>query len=155
MIGSTGSPDGGEAMGMTTARIAILLLALVMAGTWSASAREPGLADGVTSEQLSVEAFSGEPGKEVVTHRYTFPAGSVLPWHIHANAHEVAYVLEGDFTFEIQGQGKRHLKAGEAFYLAPNLVHRGMNEGTVPVKLFVVRVKPVAQPLVTEVPAPQ
>lgn len=141
-------------MRTTTARIAVLLIAVVTVGAWFAHARTPGTVEGVTGEQLLVEKLAGEDGKEAVTHLYTFAPGSVLPWHIHPDAHEVAYVLAGDFTFEIAGQGKRPLKTGEAFYLAPNLVHRGMNEGAVPVKLFVVRVKPTAQPLVTEVPAP-
>lgn len=135
-----------------TARIVILLLGVACAGT--ALAREPGKVDGVTGEQLLEEPLAGEETREAVTHLYTFAPGSVLPWHIHPDAHEVAYVLEGDFTFEIEGKGKRQLKTGEAFYLAPNLVHRGMNEGAVPVKLFVVRIKPKDKPLVTEVPAP-
>jgi quercetin dioxygenase-like cupin family protein len=137
---------------MHTARIVILLLGVACAG--SALAREPGKVDGVTGEQLLAEKLAGEETREAVTHLYTFAPGSVLPWHIHPDAHEVAYVLAGDFIFEIEGKGKRQLKTGEAFYLAPNLVHRGMNEGTVPVKLYVVRIKPVAKPLVTEVPAP-
>jgi quercetin dioxygenase-like cupin family protein len=78
----------------------------------------------------------------------------VLPWHIHPDAHEVAYVIEGDFTFQIEGEVPRELKTGEASYLAPNVVHRGMNQSAAPVKLFVVRVKPKDKPLVTEVPAP-
>ena len=152
MLGSIRSLDRGEAMRMNTARIVILLLGVACAG--SAFAREPGKVDGVTGEQLLAEKLAGEETREAVTHLYTFAPGSVLPWHIHPDAHEVAYVLEGDFTFEIEGKGKHQLKTGKSFYLAPNLVHRGMNEGTVPVKLFVVRIKPVAKPLVTEVPAP-
>jgi quercetin dioxygenase-like cupin family protein len=139
-------------MRTNTARIVILLLGLACAGT--SLAREPGKVEGVTGEQLLAEPLAGEETKEAVTHLYTFAPGSVLPWHIHPDAHEVAYVLAGDFTFEIEGNGKRALKTGEAFYLAPNLVHRGMNEGTVPVKLYVVRIKPKDKPLVTEVPAP-
>ena len=47
------------------------------------------------------------------------------------------------------------LTAGEAEYLQPNVVHRGLNQSDKPVKLFVVRIKPKDQPLVEEVPAPQ
>jgi quercetin dioxygenase-like cupin family protein len=140
-------------MRTNTVRIAVLLLAIPAAGA-PALAREPGKVEGVTGEQLLAETLAGEETREAVTHLYTFAPGSVLPWHIHPDAHEVAYVLEGDFTFEIEGKGKHQLKTGKAFYLAPNLVHRGMNEGAVPVKLFVVRIKPKDEPLVTEVPAP-
>ena len=79
----------------------------------------------------------------------------MLPWHIHPDADEIAYVIEGDFTFQIEGEAPRELKAGEASYLAPNVVHRGMNLSSAPVKLFVVRIKPKDKPLVVEVPAPQ
>jgi quercetin dioxygenase-like cupin family protein len=116
-----------------------------------AEAREAGVAMGVTSEQLLAEPLAGEPGKEVVTHSYTFPPGAVLPWHIHPDAHEIVYMLEGDFAVEIEAKGLKRLKPGESFYLPPNAVHRGINEGKVPVKLFVVRVKPVDKPLTVEV----
>jgi len=47
------------------------------------------------------------------------------------------------------------LHAGEADYVGPNVVHRGMNLSNAPVRLFVVRIRPKDKPLVTEVPAPQ
>jgi quercetin dioxygenase-like cupin family protein len=138
---------------MRIAVICILLLA-ALAGAGLVVAREPDGQSGVAAQQLLAEALTGEPGKEVVAQTYTFPAGAVLPWHIHPDAHEVAYVVEGDFTFQIEGEPERQLKTGEASYLAPNVVHRGMNQSDAPVKLFVVRVKPKDKPLVTEVPAP-
>jgi quercetin dioxygenase-like cupin family protein len=70
------------------------------------------------------------------------------------DAHEIAYVVEGDFSFQLEGEPIRELKAGEAAYLRPNVVHRGMNNSDKPVKLFVVRIKPKDAPLVVEVPAP-
>ncbi len=109
------------------------------------------MAAGVVREELFTEPMAGEPGKEVVTDVYSIPPGAVLPWHIHPDAHEVSYILSGELTLEIEGEGTKHLKAGESFYLHPNAVHRGLNEGTVPVKLFVVRVKPVDKPLAVEV----
>jgi quercetin dioxygenase-like cupin family protein len=131
---------------------ACLLAALVGAG--AVQAREDAPPAIVDSQALLIEDLAGEPGKEVVTHVYIFPAGSVLPWHIHPDAHEVVYVQEGDFTMEVAGEGQKQYKAGESFYLAPNLVHRGMNQGPGPVKIFVARIKPKAKPLVEEVPPP-
>jgi quercetin dioxygenase-like cupin family protein len=118
-------------------------------------AREPAGQNAVTAEQLIAEALAGEEGKEVNVQIYTFAPGAVLPWHIHPDAHEVAYVLEGEFTFERAGEQPRKLKPGEADYLPPNIVHRGLNEGDTAVKLFVVRIKPKDKPLVEEVPPPQ
>jgi quercetin dioxygenase-like cupin family protein len=79
----------------------------------------------------------------------------VLPWHIHPDADEIAYIIEGTFTFQRAGEQPKVLHAGEADYVEPNVVHRGMNLSDAPVKLFVVRIKPKDKPLVTEVPAPQ
>ena len=118
-------------------------------------ARDPTDHTEVDSKQILIEALAADPSKQVNAQLYTFPPGVILPWHIHPDADEIAYVLEGDFAFQIEGGQERALKPGEATYLAPNLVHRGMNKGKTPVKLFVVRIKPEDKPLVQEVPAPQ
>ena len=139
-----------------TLRTALLCALLAAMASWTVVlAREPEAQNAVDAQQLIAEALAGEEGKEVNVQVYTFAPGAVLPWHIHPDAHEVAYVLEGDFTFELAGEKPMILKPGQADYLPPNIVHRGMNEGTVPVKLFVVRIKPKDKPLVEEVPAPQ
>jgi quercetin dioxygenase-like cupin family protein len=114
-------------------------------------ARDDKASGQVEAQELFVEELAGDPNQEVVTHVYRFPPGAVLPWHIHPGAHEIVYVVEGDFTMEVAGKGQREYKRGESFYLAPNAVHRGMNQGSEPVKLFVARIKPKAKPLTEEV----
>lgn len=138
-------------------KIAIIAIALagLLAGANLISAREPGEHSGVPVEKLIAEALAGDPSKEVIAQVYTFPAGTILPWHIHPDAHEIAYILEGTLTFEREGKAPKQIAAGEADYVAPNVVHRGMNKTDKPVKLFVVRIKPKDRPLVEEVPPPQ
>jgi quercetin dioxygenase-like cupin family protein len=80
---------------------------------------------------------------------------SPVPCHIHPDTHEVAYVIEGTFTFERAGEAPKVMHAGDADYVAPNFVHRGMNLSGAPVKLFVVRIKPKDAPLAQDVPAPK
>ena len=141
-------------MRMKTAAVCLLLLAgLAAAGLLFA--REPDGQGAVTAQPLIAEALAGEAGEEVNAQVYTFPPGAVLPWHIHPDAHEIAYILEGTLTFQRAGEVPKELKAGDADYLPPNVVHRGMNKGDRPVKLFVVRIKPKDKPLVEEVPPPQ
>jgi quercetin dioxygenase-like cupin family protein len=130
------------------------LLLVCLAGAGLVLAREPDGPSGVTSQQLIAKALAGEDGKEVVAQTYIFPPGAVLPWHIHPDAHEIAYIIEGTLTFERAGQAPREINAGDAEYLEPNVVHRGMNKTDKPVKLFAVRIKPKDKPLVQEVPAP-
>jgi quercetin dioxygenase-like cupin family protein len=138
---------------MRTAAICLLLLT-GSAGAGLLFAREPEGPPAVTAQQLIAAALAGEEGKEVNAQVYTFPPGTVLPWHIHPDAHEIAYILEGTLTFQRQGEEPKEIKAGEADYLPPNVVHRGMNNGDKPVKLFAVRIKPKDKPLVEEVPPP-
>lgn len=141
-------------MKIRTAVICAALLA-ALAGAGVVLAREQDGQGAVTAEPLLAAPYAGEEGKEVNAQLYTFPPGAVLPWHIHPDAHEVVYVIEGTLSFQREGAEPKEIKAGEADYLEPNVVHRGMNEGDTPVKLFVVRIKPKDKPLVQEVPPPQ
>jgi quercetin dioxygenase-like cupin family protein len=134
-----------------------LIAAALLAAAIGASivlAREPGEAPKVEAQQLYVQELAGDPTKEVNAQIYSFPPGAEVPWHIHPDAHEIAYVIQGTFTFERAGEAPKEIKAGASEYLPPNIVHRGMNKGTETVKLFVVRIKPKDKPLTTEVPAP-
>jgi quercetin dioxygenase-like cupin family protein len=75
-----------------------------------------------------------------------------VPWHIHADAHEFDYELDGTLTLNYEGQESKALRRGEAVYVPPNVVHRGVNlSRTQPARVVVVRVKPKDQPLTTEV----
>jgi quercetin dioxygenase-like cupin family protein len=106
----------------------------------------------VKAEQLLVSDLAGEPGKEVNIQLYTFPPAASVPWHIHSDAHEFDYELDGALMLQTDGQPSRVLKRGDAVYLAPNVVHRGVNlSRTQTAKIFVVRVKPKDKPLTTEV----
>lgn len=142
-------------MSMRRVAITARLLGAFLGGSL-ALAREPdSYASKVEAQDLFIKEFAGDPSKEVRSQFYTFPPGAVLPWHIHPDAHEIAYVIERTFTFERAGEAPKMMKAGDADCVAPNVVHRGMNLSNAPVKLFVVRIKPKNAPLVQEVPEPK
>src|SRR5262245_8765882 len=61
----------------------------------------------LTAEQLMAQTLAGDPSKEVNAQVYTFPPGAVLRWHIHPDAYEIAYVLEGTFSFEREGRRQK------------------------------------------------
>src|SRR3989337_2526223 len=105
------------------AAIVCVVLAAGVAGGSLVLAREPEGQSAVTAEQLIAAALAGEEGKEVNAQVYTFPPGTVLPWHIHPDAHEIAYILEGTLTFQREGEDTKEIKAGEADHLPPNVVH--------------------------------
>ncbi len=127
---------------------AVVALAIVLALLIESRQRFSGE---VRARELLVADLEGEPDKEVNIQIYTFPPGSSVPWHIHPDAHEFDYGLQGVLTLQVEGKGSRSLQQGEAVYVAPNVVHRGLNlSRTQPAKLVVVRVKPKAKPLTTE-----
>ena len=82
---------------------------------------------------------------------YTFPPGASVPWHIHPDTHEFGYQLDGEFTLLINGEASRVLKEAMAFYVPPNVIHRGLNASRAQAKFMVVRVRPKGKPALVEV----
>ncbi len=71
--------------------------------------------------------------------------------HYHP-MHEFIYVLEGAGHFEAEGKPPVTMRAGEAAYLAPGLVHNTTNASTTaPAKALVVYVGEKGTPLVVPV----
>ena len=105
----------------------------------------------IKAEPLLVKDLAGEPDKEVNIQLYSFPPGASVPWHIHPDTHEFGYQLDGEFTLLINGEPSKILKAGDAFYVPPNVIHRGINASRTKVKFVVVRVKPKGKPALVEV----
>jgi quercetin dioxygenase-like cupin family protein len=132
-----------------------LISTLVVAGAVGLALpiERPTLMSGeVNAQELLVADLAGEPGREVNIQVYTFPPGASVSWHIHPDAHEFDYELDGALTLQTDGEGSKVLKRGDAVYVAPNVVHRGLNVSrTQAAKIFVVRVKPKDKPLTTEV----
>jgi quercetin dioxygenase-like cupin family protein len=139
---------------MTRKREVLIIVAIVAAAIIAALVVESRqrFSGVVLAKELLVADLAGEPDKEVNVQLYTFAPGSSVPWHIHPDAHEFAYELEGTLTLQREGQDSESLKPGRAAYLAPNVIHRGLNlSRSQPAKLVVVRVKPKSKPLTTDV----
>ena len=131
-----------------------LISALVVAGVAGLAlfAERRAEATGeIKAEQVLVTDLAGEPGKEVNIQVYTFPPGASVPWHIHPDTHEFGYQLDGEFTLLINGEASRVLKGGDAFYVPPNVIHRGINASRAQAKFMVVRVRPKGKPALVEV----
>jgi quercetin dioxygenase-like cupin family protein len=145
-----GVGGGGQRMTPTKA----LISALVVAGAASLAliaenrAEAPGA---IKAEEVLVADLAGEPGKEANIRVYSFPPGASVPWHIHPDTHEFGYQLDGELMLLINGQPSRVLKAGDAFYVPPNVIHRGLTVSrTQTAKFMVVRVKPKGAPALVE-----
>lgn len=105
----------------------------------------------ISARQVLREDLNRLDGQEVIMQEVTIAPGGGTPWHVHADGHEISYVLSGTPTLEIEGKDARVLKAGEGFHIQPGVVHRGINTGSEPAKLAIVRVNAKGKPLMTPV----
>ena len=88
-------------------------------------------------KELQRAALAGAKGKEVVLVLRELPPGKESGKHSQSGT-EVAYVLEGSMTLEVQGKSPVTLKAGDSFQTGPRQVHNVKNASTIaPVKVLV------------------
>lgn len=102
-------------------------------------------------KELIHEPLVGGVYDEMIMAEATLPPNANVPWHIHQDAHEIAYVLEGAIKVQLDKGGERVVKAGEGFHIDANLVHRGQAEAS-GAKVLVVRLKPKDRPIMQMVP---
>src|SRR4029079_11986072 len=95
--------------------VAIALLAGV-SGSRDSVAEAPASTQGFKRVELN-RHDSANPGYEIVLARADFQPGGAVAKHTHPGE-EVAYLLEGEITLEVEGKPAQHLKAGDSFYLA-------------------------------------
>lgn len=74
--------------------------------------------------RVSVAIVSVMPGAAAAFHRHPAPL--------------VAYMLEGELTVDYGIHGKKIYRQGEALVEAMDAPHRGVNEGSTPVKLLAI-----------------
>jgi quercetin dioxygenase-like cupin family protein len=89
------------------------------------------------------------PGKEAITARVEFQAPNASPGRHTHPGEEIAYVIEGAVTIEIDGATKA-AKAGEAFIIPAGRPHNATNAGARSVLLITYVVdkgKPLATPV--------
>ena len=91
------------------------------------------------------------PGYQTVMASIEIPAGGREGRHTHPSA-VVVYILDGLFTFELEGKATTTYKTGDTLYIEANKIHEGINKGTSPVKAIAVLVIEKGKPLVTDVP---
>jgi quercetin dioxygenase-like cupin family protein len=91
------------------------------------------------------------PGYQTVMAAVEIPAGGREGRHTHPGA-VVVYIQEGVLTFDHEGKATMTYKAGESFYIEPNKIHEGINNGTSPVKAVATFVVEKGKPLTTQVP---
>jgi len=91
-----------------------------------------------------------QSGHHTVTGFAQLASGACAGRHTHPGI-ESSYILEGDFTLNIDGKPEQHLKPGDSFQIPPAVPHDGCaTAGTV--KIFTVHVVEQEKPLSLPVP---
>src|SRR5712672_280765 len=104
----------------------------------------------ITSKTVMDDPLVGGIYEQMLMQEVSFQPGAGVPWHIHPDGHEIAYVLEGAIKLQVDGQPDRVLKPGEGLHMNANVVHRGQAEPS-GAKLLIVRLKPKDKPVMTPV----
>ena len=85
-----------------------------------------------SGQVMSVKLFGRETGQSVTLFEQAVPAGSKNSWlHLHRDSDEVAWVLEGEFTFRI-GDEVTTGGPGTCAFMPRNVPHAWKNSGSTP-----------------------
>jgi len=113
---------------------AVTVIAAAVFGTRAASAQNRSV--------LAKVDITDVPTKEAYIISFTVPPAPPNPnpnpnagRHSHPGD-EFIYLIEGTFTFEVEGEAPVTIKAGETLRLPAGKNHRGSNPGTIPAKMI-------------------
>jgi quercetin dioxygenase-like cupin family protein len=68
-------------------------------------------------------------GREVIQARVDFAPGVAFPPHSHPGE-EIAYVIEGELEYQVEGRPPVTLKTGEALFIPAGTIHSAKNVGS-------------------------
>ena len=71
-----------------------------------------------------------------------FAPGDETGFHLHGSGHEIVCVLDGALTMEYVDRPASATTAGEAIYVPPGVIHRGVNADRGPLSLFHIGIGP-------------
>jgi quercetin dioxygenase-like cupin family protein len=111
---------------MKTTRI--LAIAMLVAGGGLALNVAQSQQPGVTRTDLLRNDLSVS-GREVIQVRVDFAPGVSFPPHSHPGE-EIAYVIEGELEYQLEGRPPVTLKAGEALFIPAGTIHAAKNVGS-------------------------
>ena len=85
-----------------------------------------------SGQVVSMKLFGRETGQSVTLFEQSVPAGSKNSWlHLHRGSVEIAWVLEGEFTFRI-GDQTIIGGPGACAFMPRNVPHAWKNSGSTP-----------------------
>lgn len=83
------------------------------------------------------------PNQHATVVSRAFAPGDDTGFHLHGSGHEIVCVLEGSLTMEYRDRPASATGAGEAIYVPPGVIHRGINaDRGNPLSLFHIGIGP-------------
>ena len=116
-------------------------------------ASQPALAAAPPPMDFRLDVPQAAPQQVEVLLR-EFPVGGSSGWHRHPGV-EIAYLIEGEMTLEVEGQPVRRLTPGDSFMIPRGVAHNGANVGTVPARLAITYVTDRGAPVKIPVELPR
>ncbi|WBY01934.1 cupin domain-containing protein [Ramlibacter tataouinensis] len=137
------------------ARFPSALAALVLLGCPVADAAAPPNEAGLAKPQQvlseTVEQMPRGERQQVRVFTATFQPGDRTVFHTHRSPVTV-YVLEGEFTLELEGRAPMVVRAGQAYVEPPRIAMTGFNRSaTAPLKVVIFYVSDPATPFLDPV----
>ncbi len=105
---------------------------------------------GISRTELQRHDLS-TPGREAIQVAVEFEQGAAFGMHTHPGE-EIIYVLEGIFTYEVEGQAPVTLKAGEVLFIPAGKAHAAINTGNGKAIELATYIVEKDRPLLTLVP---
>ena len=106
-----------------------LTRSIAAAALFTATALAPSIAlaqwEGITRANITRNDLSS-PGREVIQVLVEFAPGVSAPKHSHPGE-EIAYVISGEFLYELEGRPPVTLKAGDALFIPAGTLHTVKN----------------------------
>ena len=105
--------------------------AVALFGASSRSAAAQGPPGGLKLTQILRANLQGQEEKvqETIVSLLEMPAGASAPWHMHQEAQELLFAIDGDFVIEMDGQEHKIIKIGTVGLIPANIPHLARNEG--------------------------
>ncbi len=130
-----------------TIRMAAAAGAALIVGTGLALNVAPAQQPGVKRTDL-LRHDLGVSGREVVQVRVELAPGVAFPPHSHPGE-EIAYVVEGELEYRLEGRPPVTLGAGEALFIPAGTVHAARNVGSVSAAELATYIVEKGKPLVS------
>jgi len=110
----------------------------------------PAAQQPIVTRKILLKQDSAIPGYEEDLVAVEIPVGGREGRHTHPGS-VLIYVQEGTLTFDYEGKPTATYNPGDAFYVEPDKIHEGINNGKTTVKVLATFILKKGLPMTTQV----